>query len=710
MFACEILWRKDRDRGVEVSISRAFDRESVCAVRVLLAIVSCCLFAACSEENDPNVEPDAALLADATNADAAYPDAAERDAEVAADATSTACVGAAAQLAVIDRELEFFWIGQRTEVALVDFEIVQPGCLELAVRADVQWLSPLLDVSARRVAVVLEGARVLGGAQSGRVELFDARDPAGAALASFTVGLRAVGGADPALERKVLVIGYDGVRADSYVAADTPQLDRLMVNAAYSFEASAQLASPPLSGPGWTTVFSGVDSDKHNVRANEGYADRDRRYPSFLLRARERLGVKTAAAVNWSPLVEDILEDDALDHRFTGTDPQVVTTMSDWLANAECDVCFVHFNDPDAAGHASGFTPLNPSYLAAISASDVRSGELLNAIVERRTVAREQWMIILVSDHGGSGTSHSCLGWECREIPLIAAGPSVVAGELAGAVLQADVHPTVLDFLGVPIDPAWNLDGLVLGTVREPTCWERDLRSVLGAELAADTTLGAGADLSASCGGFGEERAYRWTAPAAGVYTFDLTGSERDFDTVLSVLADQAMCTGAELACNDDRSGSQSAVQVTLESGESVILVVDSSDAPGSFQLNGEALAACPDGELGDLVGRPVSTGTVGATGASFFASCALSGRDVLFTWTAPATGRYRLDSEGSDYDTVLSVLDGRCAGDELACNDDAIGYQSVVEVELIAGQQVTIVLAGYNGASGHWRLNIEAL
>ena len=78
---------------------------------------------------------------------------------------------------------------------------------------------------------------------------------------------------------------------------------------------------------------------------------------------------------------------------------------------------------------------------------------------------------------------------------------------------------------------------------------------------------------------------------------------------------------------------------------------------------------------------------------------------DYVFEWTAPAAGAYTIDLGGSDYDTVLYVQDAACGGDELACNDDSIGLQSAVNVNLAADQTVVFVVSGYSGDTGNLSL-----
>lgn len=93
-----------------------------------------------------------------------------------------------------------------------------------------------------------------------------------------------------------------------------------------------------------------------------------------------------------------------------------------------------------------------------------------------------------------------------------------------------------------------------------------------GSEFEVD--LGSrGNDSEGRCGGrSGADVSVEWTAGAAGTYSFDTAGSE--IDTVIYVLDG---CGGTELACNDDDVGEveQARVEVTLDAGQTVIVVID---------------------------------------------------------------------------------------------------------------------------------------
>ncbi|MEZ4408536.1 MAG: hypothetical protein R3A52_18985, partial [Polyangiales bacterium] len=337
---------------------------------------------------------------------------------------------------------------------------------------------------------------------------------------------------------------------------------------------------------------------------------------------------------------------------------------------------------------------------------------------------------------------------ENRDIPLFVAGPTVRPALPSGFVSQMDVHPTVMRFLGAFPPASWRLDSRALGVAYETACADGtdddgdrlvdcddrdclaearcgcagdDAGSRLGRAVFTGTTVGYAHARTPTCGrGATPERRVLWTAPRAGTYTFDLTGSPRDLDLVMAAL--RGGCDGPEVACNDDASGPQPALRLTLAEGERVALLIEAKDgATGSFRLNIEALDACPDRDLGSATGASVASGTVGDTGGTFFASCARSGRDVLLRWRAPADGAWRFDTAGSDYDTVLHLRDGDCDGPEIACSDDVGGgdYTSNLLATLRTGQVVTVVLSGFNGrpegpgalpagGTGRWVLNIH--
>jgi hypothetical protein len=231
-----------------------------------------------------------------------------------------------------------------------------------------------------------------------------------------------------------------------------------------------------------------------------------------------------------------------------------------------------------------------------------------------------------------------------------------------------------------------------------------------------DSTIGRSDDFTGSCsqGASAPDVAFVWTAPQDGVFSFDTFGTQ--FDTVLFVL--DGMCSGKELACNDDfdavRQVRQSALEVELDEGQSVTIVVDgfSAQHAGDVELhiNGGA-GTCPDEHLESALGS-----VIGSTDTAISASSSTCGGrfapERSHAFTADVSGTYTFDTFGSSFDTVLYVLDGGCEGRELACNDDVETPSSAsgTLLDLDEGQTVTVVVDGAPGQRGAFDLAIGRL
>lgn len=120
----------------------------------------------------------------------------------------------------------------------------------------------------------------------------------------------------------------------------------------------------------------------------------------------------------------------------------------------------------------------------------------------------------------------------------------------------------------------------------------------------------------------------------------------------------------------------------------------------------------CVDVDLGyDL--PAAANGSTPGMGDDYEPPCGGSGNavDVALEWTAPFSDTYTFSLAGSDYDTILYLLDG-CEGDPLACNDDVSpgeDFTSRVDIALDAGRTVTIIVDGWND-SGDYELVIDVL
>ncbi|WP_372404145.1 alkaline phosphatase family protein [Streptomyces luteireticuli] len=298
---------------------------------------------------------------------------------------------------------------------------------------------------------------------------------AGAATAAVAVGgtltAPAARAAAPTLPNgiskdKVLVVGMDGLRHDRIGAAKAPALKSLMANGTYG--TSLLYANPMAatsSGPGWSTVSTGVWPDKHGVKDNTFAGKNYARYPGFLARLKQvRPGLSLFAAVDWPELDTHGTVTPGADAKlvhnndYAVNDKLITEQTEDVLRNQNPDALFVYFGETDEIGHNNGAA--SRKYLDAIDVQDGYLGRLLAAIKARPTYGTERWTVIVTTDHGHTdGGGHGGSSIEERRTFVLAQGPGIAAGLRPVDTRPVDVAATVFHQLGIAPDASWGLDG-----------------------------------------------------------------------------------------------------------------------------------------------------------------------------------------------------------------------------------------------------------
>ncbi|MDP2956886.1 MAG: alkaline phosphatase family protein [Longimicrobiales bacterium] len=283
--------------------------------------------------------------------------------------------------------------------------------------------------------------------------------------------------AEAALTPKVLLIGIDGVRPDVLADVPTPNIDALAASGA--FTATARTGMPSVSGPGWSSMLTGVWPEKHGVVDNDFTGKRYDVYPDFLTRIEQvRPELATFAVSDWKPLVADddsipAISDqvdakhvlDGYEMGWPEGDARSVELAVEHLSTADPDALFVYLGNPDEVSHDQH--SIGQEYRDAIALADVHVGSLVSAVEARAKYAREDWLIIVSTDHGRTADGdHGGDTPEERTIFLLASGPSAVVGTPPDPVNIVDVAVTALAHLGIAIDPAWQLDGKAVGLRR----------------------------------------------------------------------------------------------------------------------------------------------------------------------------------------------------------------------------------------------------
>jgi predicted AlkP superfamily pyrophosphatase or phosphodiesterase len=282
---------------------------------------------------------------------------------------------------------------------------------------------------------------------------------------------------EPGATPKVLLVGWDGVRPDVLREVPTPTFDALA--RAGSFSEDARTARPTVSGPCWSSILTGVWPEKHGVVSNDFSPNRYADYPDLFTRIEEaRPELNTFVVADWLPLVTETdggpLVSNAVDRKIVldgyemgwpEADSVSVAAAVDELRTADPDILFVYVGSPDEISHNIG--GIGGEYRDAIATADRHLGRLLEAIRARPAFSREDWLVLVVTDHGRTESGgHGGDTPEETTIFYMASGPSAQEGPPAEPPAVVDLAATAFAHLGVPLGADWNLDGRIAGLKR----------------------------------------------------------------------------------------------------------------------------------------------------------------------------------------------------------------------------------------------------
>jgi hypothetical protein len=216
---------------------------------------------------------------------------------------------------------------------------------------------------------------------------------------------------------------------------------------------------------------------------------------------------------------------------------------------------------------------------------------------------------------------------------------------------------------------------------------------------------------------------WKWVAPAGGSVVIRTTGSS--FDTVLAAYTGSSIGTLTLVQSNDDSgSAKTSLLAFNVSASMAYLIAVDGySGESGSIALSlAFRTDVLPSAPPNDHFARRISLQgpTVTATGASYYATKEtrepnhadeLGGASVWWTWTAPVSGLVLVDTEGSNFDTILAVYTGTAFSNlvAVASSDDVSTniVTSLVSFQAKANTAYQIAVDGFEGEPGDIQLHI---
>lgn len=273
-----------------------------------------------------------------------------------------------------------------------------------------------------------------------------------------------------ASSKKVLLIGIDGCRPDVLKIANTPNIDKLINNGIFFDNALSSINNQPTrSGPGWTSLLTGVWFDKHSVKDNLFKNVDNSKIVTFdELLTKSSLNIKTSVLTMWNPIITKIFDKELFFTSHVDTyDGSIISESKEHILNTKSDIIFVHIDNADLAGHLYGYSIEGKKYINAIEEIDSYVGTLTQSLKLRKEYKNEEWLIIISSDHGGRkkfllGGTHGGQTDEEILIPIILYGKNINRIHNTGQTYIVDIVPTILSFFDSKLVNKFNLDGKAL--------------------------------------------------------------------------------------------------------------------------------------------------------------------------------------------------------------------------------------------------------
>ncbi len=227
-------------------------------------------------------------------------------------------------------------------------------------------------------------------------------------------------------EKKVIILGYDGCRADILAEKqDNGAINYMLENGASinltycgGVNFPAKNTQDTSTAPGWCSILTGEWADVHGITGNGITKTLDTKMLMTTL-VEEKVIDNAAFITKWKGHFarnnatyldeKEYCEENNIDIDFNlckNDEKTHMATMAE-VKSAECaDFVFAIYENTDSSGHNYGFTFNNPTYKEGFRQEDAYAFEVIKTIEARETYESEDWLIIVTSDHGGIGTDH----------------------------------------------------------------------------------------------------------------------------------------------------------------------------------------------------------------------------------------------------------------------------------------------------------------
>lgn len=229
-------------------------------------------------------------------------------------------------------------------------------------------------------------------------------------------------------EKKAIVIGYDGCRTDTFRLLENSEKSGINAllddggHAVFSYCGGVNYPEENIqdtsTAPGWCSMLTGVWAKTIGVTGN-GQPKPVKPKTLLISLVEDKTVDSSAFYVSWSGhfskksstyinelnyIAENNINSVYL--RAKSDEGTAENVLAD-INKEDCtDFIFLTLEYTDHNGHASGFSLQNPKYVNGFRNSDATGYDFIQAIKSRANYEKEDWLILITTDHGGIKLNH----------------------------------------------------------------------------------------------------------------------------------------------------------------------------------------------------------------------------------------------------------------------------------------------------------------